>query len=308
MPYQLNAKNIFLTYAQCPLPIHLVLAKLRGLSNAKYIVVSREEHQDGSPHLHAFVQYADAIRTRDPTYFDIDGYHPNVQGARSATQTIAYVKKDGDFEEYGVLDAGKKAVVSEEEIRENANSMDYLPFLVWASVNRVMYAKEIYAAAHHVDVNTITEYAPQARHIDPAFYKLFHSEDPIPEDKAIVMVGASGIGKTVMAKAIARKPALFVSHIDTLKEFRAGYHQSVIFDDVSFTHTPITNQIALADYTDPRAIHCRHRVAHIPAGIQKIFTCNEDPLEVEHEAIKRRVRVIRCTWGHLAKYITVRST
>jgi len=308
MPYQLNAKNIFLTYPQCPMPICRVMAGLRSKPNVAYVCVSQEKHQDGKLHLHAFVQFSVAFRTRDPKAFDLDGYHPNVQSCRSITKTLEYVKKDGVFEEFGELCQATKESVSPELVKSQALSLSYPEFLIWSSLNRVMYAKDIWHALRQVDVNTITEYVPKGDHIDPAFYRLFHSQEPIPSTKAIVMVGASGIGKTVIAKGIAKKPALFVSHVDTLKEFKAGYHQSIIFDDVSFTHTPITNQIALCDYQDSRAIHCRHRVAHIPAGIQKIFTCNEDPLEVDHEAIKRRIHLIRCTWGHLAKHIGVRST
>lgn len=87
------------------------------------------------------------------------------------------------------------------------------------------------------------------------------------------------------------KPALFCSHIDQLKGFRTGFHKSIIFDDVDFNHYPRHSQIHLCDFDNPRAIHCRHAVANIPAGIFKCFTCNELPLNVTDEAIRRRVRV-----------------
>ena len=140
--------------------------------------------------------------------------------------------------------------------------------------------------------------------MDPAFLKMMQAKlaEGIIQEKALVIVGASGIGKTVIAKRLIRKPALFVSHIDQLKSFRSGYHQGIVFDDVSFKHTPITNQIAITDYDNPRAIHCRHAIANIPARIMKIFTCNDAPLELEHEAIARRIQLIQCNHGHLNKY------
>lgn len=308
--FQLNTKHVFLTYPQCDLSVSGLLARLKELCpNANYYCVSSERHESGELHRHAIMQFAEPFRTRDQRYFDVSNFHPNLQGARNPSKVREYVQKGGDFLEEGIwvdpLERRAKEAVSAEEIEKKASEMQFGAYLAWASVNRVMYAKEIWAAMRHVDVNTIVEYKPDASHINLAFYRLFHAEPPIPKNKAIVIVGASGIGKTVMAKAICLKPALFVSHIDTLKEFKAGYHKSIIFDDVSFKHTPITNQIAICDYEDSRAIHCRHRVAHIPAKVQKIFTCNEDPLEVEHEAIARRIHLIRCSWGHLAKHLAI---
>jgi hypothetical protein len=118
--------------------------------------------------------------------------------------------------------------------------------------------------------------------------------------RSIVLRGPSGCGKTTWAKRNAPKPCLFVSHVDQLKLFRPGYHKSIIFDDVSFCHTPRTNQIALVDCDNTRAIHCRHAVATIPPGIAKIFTCNEWPVDKQDEAIARRCKFYTIRdWGQL---------
>jgi len=109
--------------------------------------------------------------------------------------------------------------------------------------------------------------------------------------RALIIKGPTGCGKTTWAKRNAPKPCLFVSHIDQLRQFIAGFHLSIIFDDVDFCHYPRVAQIHLVDFDNPRAIHCRHAVANIPAGIYKIFTCNEWPLG-EDPAVQRRVRRI----------------
>jgi len=107
--------------------------------------------------------------------------------------------------------------------------------------------------------------------------------------KSLVLLGPAGCGKTNWAKKYALKPALFVSHLDRLKDLKIGYHKSIIFDDVDFKHLPRTSQIHLVDRENPRDIHIRYRVAHIPQGIQKIFTCNAYPF-VDDGAIERRVK------------------
>ena len=304
MPFQLNAKNIFLTYPKCGLPLPIMLAFFVSGCNPEYAVVSSEKHEDGSLHRHALLQFSKPFRTRSETIFDIQGFHPNIQSARNPAATDKYVKKDQDFIEHGsFLGKPEKEPVDVLSITAAAGEMDLGPFLVWASVNRVMYAKDIWSALRQVDTHTIPSNEGLYNVLDPAFIKLLESHGgKIKKTKAIVLVGASGIGKTTWAKLFATKPCLFVNHTDSLKEFRAGYHKSIIFDDVSFKHTPITNQIALCDFDNPRSIHCRHRVANIPAGIMKIFTCNDPPLELEHDAIARRIYLIRCDYGHLKEF------
>lgn len=115
--------------------------------------------------------------------------------------------------------------------------------------------------------------------------------------QCLVLRGPTGCGKTTWAKRNMPIPILFVSHIDTLKKFRTGFHKSIIFDDIDVKHYPRTGQIHLVDFENPRDIHCRHSTAHIPAGIYKCFTCNEWPL-IEDEAINRRIikRTVRTTF------------
>jgi len=43
------------------------------------------------------LQYATPVNTRNSRYFDIEGYHPNVQSARRPKDVLAYIRKDGTF-------------------------------------------------------------------------------------------------------------------------------------------------------------------------------------------------------------------
>lgn len=116
---------------------------------------------------------------------------------------------------------------------------------------------------------------------------------------SLVVEGASGIGKTTWAKRHIPKPALMCSDIDDLKHFRRGYHVSVLFDDMCFKGNadgkgawPRTSQIHLVDMENDRSIRCRHRNAMLPAGVFRIFTCNEYPF-LDDPAINRRVQHIQ---------------
>lgn len=110
--------------------------------------------------------------------------------------------------------------------------------------------------------------------------------------KSIVVIGASGVGKTTWATKHIPKPALLVTHMDDLKRFDKSRHKAILFDDVDFKHLPITSQIHIVDSNLPRSIHVRYGTVTIPKDTQKIFTCNEFPFQ-EHDAIKRRIYLIK---------------
>jgi len=91
--------------------------------------------------------------------------------------------------------------------------------------------------------------------------------------KVLVLVGDSQIGKTQFALSLFKQP-MFVSHLDSLKDFTEGFHDGLIFDDMTFSHLPETAQIHLLDWEMDREIHIRYQTALIPKNTKKIFTCN----------------------------------
>lgn len=313
MPFQLNCKNVFITYPKCDVQPRELLAFLVGKCSPLYACVARELHEDGTPHLHALLCCEKPIRTKSESFFNYQTFHPNIQAAKNRTATRRYIQKDGNFLEHGdwpeVSSSGPSSSVSEDDVRAKLQ-LPLVDFLIWASVNRVQYAERMWVLSNQPDVNTITAETPVSGTLSNEFYKILEQCN-WDDDKSLVLVGSSGIGKTTWAKRVVQHndmvPCLFVTHTDTLKEFRAGYHKSIIFDDVTFTHMPITTQIAIVDMENPRQIHCRHRKADIPAGVFKIFTCNDPPLDLEHPAIARRTTVIRCGPSELKKVTDVRQ-
>lgn len=109
-------------------------------------------------------------------------------------------------------------------------------------------------------------------------------------EKPLIIIGPPGCGKTNWAKLHAAKPALFVTHLDRLKEFDETYHKSIIFDDMDFNHLPRQGQIHLVDYENPRDIHIRYNIVNIPAGVQKLFTANFMPFTTD-PAVARRTKM-----------------
>jgi len=126
----------------------------------------------------------------------------------------------------------------------------------------------------------------------------YGSVPPWARSRALILHGLSGLGKSSLARSLL-PTALFIRHIEDLKKFKTGYHEGIIFDDMSFMGEPGTakgrwpreSQIHLVDYDYDRSIHGRYYNTTIPAGTPKIFTTNLSPREilaVTEQAIERR--------------------
>lgn len=106
-----------------------------------------------------------------------------------------------------------------------------------------------------------------------------------------VIIGPPNCGKTQWVLSHFNKP-LLVTHIDTLLDYDADYHDAIVFDDMDFKHYHRTAQIHITDWNNSRQIHCRYRTAKIPKHTVKVFVCNEYPF-TEDPAIRRRVIVTK---------------
>lgn len=286
MPSFFNGKRFFLTYAQCNDSKESLRQFLLSKATVRYFCIARERHEDNNYHLHACVEY-EQIQRHTQSWLDFNGKHPNVQSPRNWNACKTYCKKDGDYIE---IDANFDGVeeIAQMSLQEKCSTYekeeDWFEYCV---NNRISFQyAQFFWTRLHGDLCTLHDNEYEGN-VCPALDTFVPPRDSL---KSIVLRGPSGCGKTIWAKRVAIKPSLFISHVDQLKSFRPGYHKSIIFDDCDFNHYPRTGQISLVDRYEPRAIHCRHHVASIPSGIQKIFTCNVWPLTRNDEAIERRCR------------------
>nr|AGT45452.1 RepA [Chickpea chlorosis virus-E] len=97
--FRLQTKYVFLTYPHCS----STATSLRDFLWDKlsrfaifFIAVATELHQDGTPHLHCLLQLDKRGDIRDPSFFDFEGNHPNIQPAKNSEQVFDYISKDGN--------------------------------------------------------------------------------------------------------------------------------------------------------------------------------------------------------------------
>lgn len=277
VPFRIQAKNFSITCPQCPLSKEDLLKHFKTLSPV-YVIVCEEKHEDGSPHLHAFIQFGRRKNVKDCKYFDFGGYHFNVQATKNVQDWIDYVKKEGQWIEDGILPSPKK------KVEHDLQSVPTGELFNYCVNNRVGFGYYQEEKRRRCSVSIDIE-SPIPGKLCLYLLSLIYDSE-----KTVVLTGASGSGKTTWATIHAAKPSIIISHIDELKHYRADYHKSIIFDDMSFIQWPVQSQIHIVDRDMPRSIHVRYGVARIPSGVPKIFTCNTFPFS-EHEAIRRRIVV-----------------
>lgn len=95
--FRLNCRQFFLTYPKCTLSQQELLDLIPNKENIKNYYISQEKHQDGTPHLHAYIEYSTKKNIKDPKHFDIKGFHPNIQSVKNKKNVISYVCKYGNF-------------------------------------------------------------------------------------------------------------------------------------------------------------------------------------------------------------------
>nr|QJI53683.1 MAG: replication-associated protein [Cressdnaviricota sp.] len=152
-----------------------------------------------------------------------------------------------------------------------------------------MYADRAYKKAQlDTQVNTISnDYLVEGTILSTTLETL-----RMPEDMTSLWIkGPSGIGKTTWALTYCEKPLLFVRHLDTLRQFRPGFHKTIVFDDMNFSHLPRPAQIELVDRYHPQQVHVRYAVVDIPAKTPKVFLSN-DIIFIYDEAINRRLTAL----------------
>lgn len=282
--FKFDSTTFFLTYPQSEnLEWTDIADHIKSLKDLHWIRICKELHQDGTPHHHAVGKFTSRYQSRNARCFDVKGKHPNIQSIRSIRRAIEYVSKDGEFHDVGPVPSGSTENIDWMELAGNSGEAEFYKMALQQRLP-FMYAKKFWDMGSKAKTCEIAiNYEPDLTR--ETFELLVH----LPaEDKSTIVIGPTGCGKSSWAKRVAKKPALWVRHMDVLRSFKPGYHQSIIFDDMSFMHMPREAQIHIVDQSDEAHIHCRYGYAIIPANTQKIFTSNSNPF-TKDPAIDRRL-------------------
>lgn len=276
----MDAVTFFLTFPRSAFTHEEIYNHLNTIKPVVWARVAVEQHADGEPHVHVIVRFGARVKTRsNARAFDYMGGHPNIQVPRRIKDVLEYLAKDGNYRDFGPVPTERNV---HNELQDFARRGDRDAFDNCAMANRVSFqwAEHVWRR-HGTTSNTVTEAGRGTMCVQLQGLQF--------DTGSILIVGASGCGKSTWAKTVCPKPALWVTHMDDLKKL-SNEHQCIIFDDMDFQHMPRTAQIHIVDQDDVRTIHCRHSTATIPARMPKIFTANQYPFSRD-EAIERRLKV-----------------
>lgn len=249
-----------------------------------YHVYGREVGDNGTPHLQGTICFARRYSMRQVSA--MAGFsRAHLETTRSLQRSIAYCKKDGDIWEQGEnptsnrestldFDAVLAAIVEGQSLQEIASQHAEL-FIRFSAGVKSLYS--LLSAALE----------PTVLH-GPFRWSL---PEGFTWDTSLLIHGPSGVGKTQWALTFFERP-LLITHLDQLRLFDTRRFDGIVFDDMSFHHLPREAQIHLTDVAQPRAIHVRYGLAHIPANIKKVFTSNSRNIFLNDAAINRRLTAL----------------
>lgn len=99
--FRIRSKLILLTYPQCTMTKEQAMNNITSYNwgnNKPRFIVAEERHQDGTPHLHVLLSFAQKFSTKKVSMFDFIGNkHPNIQSQKSLQKSVEYVTKDGNY-------------------------------------------------------------------------------------------------------------------------------------------------------------------------------------------------------------------
>lgn len=303
--FRMEAKHLFLTYPQCGVRKEIALQMLTDATRVLQteiaeFLIAEEEHQDGTPHLHVYLEMKEKLRTRNPRAFDLEdsegnAYHGNYQPCRSPSAVMRYCQKDGSWLASEGL---KKKLSAKSEI--------------WAKARKVAKEQGVSAALNVLEESgsekvardlclygaqlekSFQELSPTASHTCARPLTDFALTWVWDQSRLLIIWGPTNVGKSTLACSLLPQ-SLLTRHLDLLASYTSTKYHGVVLDDMAFKHLHREAQIALADTHFTTQVHVRYKVATLPKGTPRILTTNRHPEEVfdlSDPAVARRIQTI----------------
>nr|AHA82217.1 AC1 [Tomato leaf curl Joydebpur virus] len=301
--FQIYAKNYFLTYPQCSLTKEEALSQIQNLAtptNKLFIRVSRELHENGEPHLHVLIQFEGKFKCQNNRFFDLVSAtrsahsHPNIQGAKSASDVKAYVEKDGDFIDFGVFQIDGRSArggcqSANDAYAEAINSGSKAAAL---NILREKAPKDFVLQFHNLNANLDRIFTPPLEvYVSPFCPSSF---DQVPGEleewaaenvlgaaarplrpMSIVIEGDSRTGKTMWARSLGPHNYL-CGHLDLSPKVYSNDAWYNVIDDVDPHYLKHFKEFMGAQ-RDWQSNTKYGKPVQIKGGIPTIFLCNPGP-------------------------------
>lgn len=317
-----------LTYA-CPTTVdtHPIATKeelmefLKTTRSLNAAIVSKEFHESGKPHYHAFCRYNPKLTSRNARYFDFKGVHPNIGTRDNAKKMIDYVTKDNDYITYNIdvtTSTGPRRSQRDKDAETYNDAMNLAMEGKLTDAHELLRTKDpvrwtlnnsqIRQALLSARADALTQLNPpvvqqtgwttDAQHIN-----LNEKINGESYARTHILVGAAGIGKTQLAKFLLQKSGCqhiaVVRTAEQLKE-KINHIDGFVFDELNANAPDVRggrwtreSQIALVDQEEAGAIPARYGDVILAPHIKRIITTNalDRAVSATDAAIARRVTI-----------------
>ena len=319
--FRLRAKRFFLTYASLlegnydyyELALkHYEEVFVMKRDDFRY-VMSIENHEDGTPHLHVYLEFDSVQKIYSATKLDLTiqdksynmiSHHGNYQAVKSQHSTISYIIKTG------VDHCKTNKVLPVEGDKYYSSSTEHLHAILQqrglrAATDTLYEMYPDLAISRGSTILSNLALAARYKYEKGREHKqLKHTLDDfidIPKEifswienpkQTLILYGPSGTGKTELAKAIVESMQmnwLFIRDLNGLKSLDPEYHEVVIFDDVTVQDFDRERLIHLFDTNNPSEIRVLYGIVVITEDIKRVFTTNNVLQFTQNDdALKRR--------------------
>nr|AZL96548.1 replication initiator protein [Squash leaf curl virus] len=297
--FRLTARNIFLTYPRCDVPKEEVLEMLLHLSwsvvKPNYIRVAREEHSDGSPHLHCLIQLSGKSNIKDAGFFDLTHprrsarFHPNIQAAKDTNAVKNYITKEGDYCESGQYKVSGGSKSNKDDVYHNAvnaGSAGEALEIIKAVYSKTLFVNFINLLANDerlfqetpgpwvspFEISSFTSVPEELQDLADDYFNECSAARPRPI--SIIIEGGSRTGKTMWARSLG--PHNYLSgHLDFNSRVLSNDVKYNVIDDVAPHYLKIKHWKELIGAQRDWQSNCKYgKPVQIKGGIPSIVLCN----------------------------------
>lgn len=266
-------------------------AKREGL---KQVVVSRELHEDGIPHVHCYLYYSTELSTRNERFFDILGHHPNIQAAKSLKAVQAYIKKEGDFIQEGIDYRSELDAIQDHRAVLGKRFLDgESPKAILADTPALFFQLDKIEKCLHIWNKWQVSPLPICTSFIPNTFGLITPLLSIKQRHYWFWSETPNRGKTSFLKSIETKyPTLWYNKSEKY-QISTPFAQFVLVDEYSIGHLTVTQLNEMADSTYHYPV--KGSVPFQLPGSVILICGNTNPLiiyqEKHHELIKARFNI-----------------
>lgn len=135
-----------------------LMTKLKTQKQVKRVVIAREQHADGSPHLHLLLEFEEVIDTTNCHFFDvIGGKHGSYEKPRNVFDVFQYVTKyDDQYFSHGDIQEWKDGKPSKKN--EGINKMIAEKILAGSSIPDLIREHPGFCLQNHKKITEFRNY------------------------------------------------------------------------------------------------------------------------------------------------------